>query len=36
MLDEGTNEMKITVKGANDRAAKSFMFGLDYVYLSPK
>jgi hypothetical protein len=32
-LKKGNNELQITIKGANPKAAKSYMFGLDYIYL---
>lgn len=33
-LKSGINRLTVTVTGANVKAAKSFMFGLDYVYLA--
>ncbi len=33
-LKAGVNELKVTVSGANPQAVKSFMFGLDYLYLA--
>ncbi len=33
-LKPGANELKVTVTGANPKAVKAFMFGLDYVYLA--
>jgi putative membrane-bound dehydrogenase-like protein len=32
-LAAGSNELQVRVLGANPKAAKSYMFGLDYVYL---
>ncbi len=32
-LSAGQNELQVRVLGANPKAAKSYMFGLDYVYL---
>jgi hypothetical protein len=34
-LKEGDNEFSATVVGANDRAIKSYMLGLDYLLLKP-
>ena len=35
-LKQGNNEMKITVVGANPKAVKRYMFGLDYLLLKKK
>ncbi len=35
-LAEGTNELTIEIVGANPAAVKSFMVGLDYVYLAKR
>lgn len=32
-LNKGQNELQVTIKGSNPKAVKSFMFGLDYVYI---
>ena len=32
-LKQGANEMKITLTGANPRAVKRHMFGLDYLLI---
>jgi hypothetical protein len=34
-LKQGDNELSVTVVGANDKAIKSYMFGLDYLLLKP-
>jgi hypothetical protein len=34
-LKEGDNEFSATVVGANDKADKAYMFGLDYLLLKP-
>lgn len=34
-LKQGQNELKVTVVGANEKAIKSYMFGLDYLLLKP-
>jgi hypothetical protein len=34
-LKEGQNQLSITVVGANEKAIKWFMFGLDYLLLKP-
>lgn len=34
-LKEGDNEFSTTVVGANEKAVKSYMFGLDYLLLKP-
>jgi hypothetical protein len=34
-LKAGDNELSVTVKGANEKAIKAYMFGLDYVLLKP-
>ena len=34
-LNEGENEFSATVVGANEKAVKSYMFGLDYLLLKP-
>jgi hypothetical protein len=34
-LKEGENEFSATIVGANEKAVKSFMFGLDYLLLKP-
>ena len=34
-LKGGENEMRVTVVGANEKAARSFMFGLDYLLVKP-
>lgn len=34
-LKQGENEFSATVVGANDKAIKSYMFGLDYILLKP-
>jgi hypothetical protein len=34
-LREGENELTVTVVGANEKAVKSHMFGLDYLLLKP-
>ena len=35
-LNEGDNVLTIEIVGANSKAVKSYMFGLDYVYLARK
>ncbi len=35
-LKAGDNELSVTVVGANPKAAKNYMFGLDYVLLKPE
>lgn len=32
-LKQGENELSVTVIGANEKAVKSYMFGLDYIRL---
>ena len=32
-LKAGANELSITVVGANEKAVKGYMFGLDYLLL---
>ncbi|MGE5611293.1 MAG: glycoside hydrolase family 172 protein [Bacillota bacterium] len=34
-LKEGQNQLSVTVVGANEKAVKSYMFGLDYLLLKP-
>jgi hypothetical protein len=34
-LKEGDNEFSTTITGANEKAVKSYMFGLDYLRLTP-
>ncbi|HOY58162.1 MAG TPA: DUF2961 domain-containing protein [Verrucomicrobiota bacterium] len=34
-LKEGENEFSVTIVGANDKAEKAYMFGLDYLLLKP-
>jgi hypothetical protein len=34
-LKSGDNELSVTVIGANEKAIKAYMFGLDYVLLKP-
>jgi hypothetical protein len=34
-LRAGTNELSVTVAGANPKADKAYMFGLDYLLLKP-
>ncbi|MBN2505840.1 MAG: DUF2961 domain-containing protein [Verrucomicrobia bacterium] len=34
-LNAGDNELRVTVTGANPKAIRSYMFGLDYVRLKP-
>ena len=34
-LKAGDNEFSVTVVGANEKAVKSYMFGLDYLLLKP-
>lgn len=34
-LKEGNNELSVTITGANDKADKAYMFGLDYLLLKP-
>ena len=34
-LKAGENELSVTVVGANEKAVKSYMFGLDYLLLKP-
>ena len=34
-LNEGENVMTVTVSGANEKAVRSYMFGLDYLLLDP-
>jgi hypothetical protein len=34
-LKEGENELSATITGANDKAVKNYMFGLDYLRLKP-
>ena len=34
-LAEGDNEFSTTVVGANEKAVKAYMFGLDYLLLKP-
>jgi hypothetical protein len=34
-LKGGENELRVTVVGANERAVRSYMFGLDYLLLRP-
>ena len=34
-LKAGDNEFSATVVGANDKAIKAYMFGLDYLLLKP-
>ncbi|HYG36492.1 MAG TPA: DUF2961 domain-containing protein, partial [Clostridia bacterium] len=34
-LKEGENELSATVVGANEKAVKAYMFGLDYLLLKP-
>jgi hypothetical protein len=34
-LKEGNNEFSATIVGANEKAVKSYMFGLDYLKLQP-
>jgi hypothetical protein len=34
-LKGGENELRVTVVGANERAVRSFMFGLDYLLVKP-
>ena len=33
-LVNGENKVRIVIKGANPKAAKKYMFGLDYLYLA--
>jgi hypothetical protein len=35
-LTAGTHKITVTIEGANPRAQKAYMFGLDYVALIPK
>jgi hypothetical protein len=35
-LAAGANRLIVTCDGANPKAVKGFMFGLDYIYLAPK
>ncbi len=35
-LKAGTNRLTVTIKGANEKAVKRYMFGLDYLLLVPK
>lgn len=35
-LKAGTHRLTVEIKGANAKAVKNYMFGLDYLYLSPK
>ncbi|MBI5939826.1 MAG: DUF2961 domain-containing protein [Caulobacterales bacterium] len=35
-LKEGENQLTITITGANDKAAKAYMVGLDYLKLVPQ
>lgn len=34
-LKQGANELTVTVVGANEKAVKGYMFGLDYLMLKP-
>ena len=34
-LKAGANEFSVTIMGANEKAVKSYMFGLDYLLLKP-
>jgi hypothetical protein len=34
-LKEGENQLSVTIVGANDKAEKQYMFGLDYLLLKP-
>lgn len=34
-LKEGENQLSATITGANEKAAKGYMFGLDYLLLKP-
>ncbi|MGC8886340.1 MAG: DUF2961 domain-containing protein [Verrucomicrobiia bacterium] len=34
-LKQGENELAVTVVGANEKAIKAYMFGLDYILLKP-
>ncbi len=35
-LPKGTNRLTVTITGANEKAVKKYMFGLDYLLLVPK
>lgn len=35
-FDAGTQRLKVEITGANPKAVKAYMFGLDYVHLVPK
>ena len=34
-LKQGENQLSVTVTGANEKAVKTYMFGLDYILLKP-
>ena len=34
-LKAGANEFSVTIVGANEKAVKTYMFGLDYLLLKP-
>jgi hypothetical protein len=34
-LKPGVHKLTITIDGANDKAVKTYMFGLDYIHLAP-
>jgi hypothetical protein len=34
-LKPGAHKLTITIDGANDKAVKAYMFGLDYIHLAP-